>query len=445
MPDIDRAPAGEPGYAAFVAWDWGSQKHVLQLQPTDAGQPELSELDNTPEAVAVWGAQLEQRFGGRPIAVALEQKRGPVVNLLLQHAHLVLYPVPPSMLAAYRQTFVPSGAKDDPGDAALILDLLLRHRDRLRRLEPDTAETRLLQFLAEDRRRTVDEKTRQVLRLQDCLKQYFPQILQWFDKVDTPLVAALLDRWPDLQHLRKAHPGTLRRFFQEQHCRVEQRIQQRIDAIYAATPATSDSAVQEACGLKARGLCRLIGALREQIAALEQRRNELVAAHPDTPLFASFPGAGPATIPRLIAAFGTHRERYQTAYQVQCDSGIAPVYKGSGKSQYVVIRRACPKFLRQTFHEFAGQSIPKCAWAKAYYQQQRTVYKKDHHAAVRALAYKWIRILFRCWKDHTTYDDQRYTESLRRRGSLLGPTLAPATKLQWNTVPGLHRISENFS
>jgi hypothetical protein len=30
-------------------------------------------LDNTPEAVEVWAVNLQQRFGGRPIAVILEQ------------------------------------------------------------------------------------------------------------------------------------------------------------------------------------------------------------------------------------------------------------------------------------------------------------------------------------------------------------------------------------
>lgn len=448
MPDTLPTSSSEPAFAAFVALDWSSQKHVFLLQPADGGKPELGSLDNTPEAVALWSAELNQRFGGRPIAVAVEQKRGAVVNMLQKYAHLVLYPVPPAMLARYRQAFVPSGAKDDPGDTAFILDLLQRHRDSLRRLEPDDEPTRLLQFLVEQRRQLVDDKTREVLRLQDCLKQYFPQLLQWFD-VDTPLVAALLCRWGHLQQLQHAHPGTLRGFLQQQHCRGAERIQQHIDAIYAATPATHDAAVLEACTRKARTLCKLIGTLRDEIKDLEKRRDELVAAHPDAPLFASFPGAGPATIPRLIVAFGSRRERYATAYDVQCDSGIAPVYKGSGKTAFVSMRRACPKFVRQTFHEFAGQSIPRCAWAKAYYQHLCAPDKgrgaKDHHAAVRSLAYKWIRILFRCWKDRVPYDDQRYLNSLRRRGSLLGPTLAPVTKAKCTPGPGLKKISDILS
>ncbi len=101
------------------------------------------------------------------------------MNLLLPYAHLVLFPAPSSMSASYRKTFVPSGAKNDPGDASWILDLLLRHRDRLCRLDPDDANTRLLLTLVEHRRQLVDDKTRLMLRLQDCLKQYFPQLVKW--------------------------------------------------------------------------------------------------------------------------------------------------------------------------------------------------------------------------------------------------------------------------
>jgi transposase len=434
----------EPAWAAFVALDWASQKHAWILQPADGGPSERGFLDHTPEAVATWAADLERRFGGRPIAVALEQKRGSVVNLLLVYPHLVVFPVPASMSASYRKTFVPSGAKNDPGDAGWILDLLLRHRDRLHRLQPDDANTRLLLMLVEDRRQLVEDKTRLTLRLQDCLKQYFPQLLLWFDAVDTPLLADLLTRWPDLQHLQRCHDGTLRTFFRQHHCCNEDLNRQRIDAIRAAVPATHDAAVREAGSTKARHLTESIAKLREQIAHLERRRDELVAEHPDHTIFASFPGAGRATVPRLIAAFGTRRDRYQSAFEVACTSGIAPVHIASGKTDRVGMRRACQKFTRQTFQEFAGQTIPRCEWAKAYYQAH-CHRPAQHHAAVRALAFKWIRILFRCWKDRKPYDEQLYLTSVRRRRGQLGSALASVTCVEWKTVAGFSKLSEKNS
>jgi len=433
--------ASEPVWAAFAAIDWADQKNFWRLALAGSQEHEQGQLENTPEAVEAWAANLQQRFGGRPIAICLEQSRGALVYMLTKYPHLVLFPVHPTTAARYRETFCPSGAKDDPSDTASLLDLLLRHRERLRQLQPDTVETRLLHFLVEERRRTVDEKTRQSNRLTDCLKLYFPQILHWFDDVTSPLVGALLERWPSLDQLQRAHPGTLRKFFADHNCRSAECIQERIDAIYAAVPATNDAAVREAGAMTARALLALLTTLRSSITAFDRRIAELVAAHPDGALFASLPGAGPVLVPRLIVAFGTRRERYDSALQMQCYSGIAPVKEASGKTKWVHFRLACPKFLRQTFHEFAGHSIGLSEWARAYYQHLRDDEKKSHHAAVRALAYKWIRIIFRCWKDGKPYDESVYLQSLRRRGSLLGTTLAPATCVGWKPVAGFQKLS----
>jgi len=443
MSDASTAAPLEPEWAAFAAIDWADQKNFWRLLPAGSGRSEAGELENTPEAVEAWAAGLQQRFGGRPIAVILEQSRGALVYMLTKYPHLVLFPVHPTTAARYRETFAPSGAKSDPGDTDSLLDLLLRHRERLRPLQPDTVETRLLHFLVEERRQTVDDKTRQGHRLTDCLKLYFPQILRWFDDVTSPVVGALLERWPNLEGLQRAHPGTLRKFFQQHNCRSAEKTEERIAAIYQATPATQDPAVLEACALIASGLVAELATLRTSVAAFDKRIAELVAAHPDTAIFGSLPGAGAVLVPRLIVAFGTCRDRYQDAHEMQCYSGIAPVTQASGDSEWVHFRFACPKFLRQTFHEFAGCSIAQSEWAKAYYDHQRNDQNKEHHAAIRSLAFKWIRIIFRCWKDGKPYDEEIYMQSLRRRGSLLVDALGPATGAGWKSVAGFQKLSAN--
>jgi hypothetical protein len=100
---------------------------------------------------------------------------------------LVLYPVHPTSLANYRKSFQPSGAKGDPSDARLVLDMLVHHRDRLRRLSADTVETWTLQLLVEQRRKLVNDRTRYTNRLTSQLKLYFPQILKWFRRHPFPL------------------------------------------------------------------------------------------------------------------------------------------------------------------------------------------------------------------------------------------------------------------
>ena len=188
----------EPQFAAFVGIDWGDEKHVWCLQAAGSQKRESGELAHTPEAVEAWVGQLCQRFGNGPIAVAVEQSRGALVFMLSKYEPLHLFPVPPTMSASMRKALYPSGSKDDPRDADLLLDLLLLHRDKLRRLSPDTEATRRIQNLVEERRKLVDEKTAQTNRLTGDLKIHFPQLLDWFERLDTELVCTLLERWPPL-------------------------------------------------------------------------------------------------------------------------------------------------------------------------------------------------------------------------------------------------------
>ena len=171
-------------------------------------------------------------------------------------------------------------------------------------------------------------------------------------------------------------------------------------------------------------IAQLIRILVQGIAELDRKIEEEAAGHPDFFIFDSLPGAGPVLAPRLLSAFGSQRARYGSAQEMQAYSGIAPVIERSGKKKWVHFRWAAPKFLRQSFHEWAGRSITQSQWARVYYEQQRRR-GKGHHAAVRALAFKWIRIAFRCWKNRVAYDESMYLATLARRASLQsGSTIA---------------------
>jgi len=405
-------------FAALVGIDWADQKHAWSLQAADTSERENGEVEHTPEAIEAWVGQLCRRFDNRPIAVAVEQVKGALVFMLSKYGSLHLFPVPPTMSAKMREALYPSGSKDDPRDADLLLELLLQHRDKLRRLSPDSEATRRVQNLVDERRNLVDEKTAQINRLTHPLKIYFPQMLEWFEQLDTELVCALLERWPTLEELQKVPPERLRTFFHKQRCRYPELIERRLVGIRQAIPAIRDRAVIEAKSAVVKVSAQVIRSLVRGIADLDSKIEEAAAAHPDFFIFESLPGAGAVLAPRLLAAFGSQRARYASAEEVQTYSGIAPVMKRSGKKKWVHFRWACPKFVRQSFHEWAGHSIAHSQWARSYYQQQRER-GKGHHAAVRGLAFKWIRIVFRCWKDRAAYDESRYLMTLAKRNSPL--------------------------
>jgi transposase len=404
--------------AALVGIDWADAEHAVCLAEVGSATVEHFTLLQTPEAIDEWATALRARFGGRPVALCIEQSKGALLYALMKYDFFLIFPINPKQLARYRDAITPSGAKDDPDDARLLLDFLRLYPDRLRLGKPDDATTRLIGILAEDRRHAVQARTRLTNRLRARLKQYFPQALDLVGELDSRLAGDFLKRWPTLEALQQAKPQTIRKFYFGHNSRNTERIARRLELIAQAKPLTSDTAVIESAAMQVQLLAGQLLELIEPIAAYDRRIAELVAAHADGPLFRSFPGAGDALAPRLLAAFGSDRDRHDGARELQDYSGIAPVTKRSGKTKLVQRRLGCPKFLRQTFHEFAEHSRKFSAWAKAYYDLQVGRGKK-HHAAVRALAFKWIRVLYRCWKTRTPYDEAQYIESLRARKSPL--------------------------
>ena len=368
MPESELGEDMEKEFAALVAIDWADQKHAWALEIPGSSKRESGLIDHTPEAVEDWATELRQRFGGQPVAAALEQSRGALVFMLTKYEHLVIFPVHSTALANYRKSFRPSGAKDDAGDAALLLDILTLHRDKLRQLNPDTAETRTLQFLVEERRKLVQEKTRCSNRLTSHLKMYFPQVFLWFEEIGSNIVAEFLERWPTLEALKRAKPASVKQFFIDHHSRSPERIAERLEQIRQAVPATTDAAVIVSSSTAVVTWVRFLKQILASIAHYDRKIDEVARAHPDYAIMKSFPGAGPALTPRLIAAMGSRRERYQSAQEIQRYSGIAPVIASSGRQQWIHWRWSCPKFLRQTFHEWALHSIASSDWAREYYR-----------------------------------------------------------------------------
>jgi transposase len=412
----DVAPPAAEDFAAWVAIDWADQKHVWALQKAGSSSRPQGELEASPEAVDAWVSELLLQFPGQRIAVALEQKRGALLCLLSKYEALVLFPVHPAMVSRMRAALYPSKGKDDPKDADLLLDILLYHRKHLRRLDADTMETRKLQLLVEDRRLLVDQGTAYSNQLRAKLKLYYPQALRWLPDLRAPLAGEFLKRWPTLPLLQRARRETVAQFWHQHNCRSQELIRQRLDEIPRAVVATTDAAIVDSSAAMVRALVDLLDALRSHIAKLDQEIAATAAVHPELPIFTSLPGAGPVMMPRLIAAMGTQRQRFTCARELSAASGIAPVRQASGQSEWIHFRWACPKFLRQSFQEWAAHSIAQSTWAAAYYREQINR-GKGRQAAIRSLAFKWQRILFRCWQDRQPYDEQKYLAVLRQKGS----------------------------
>jgi len=414
MNEPTSTPCPSTDFAAFVGLDWADEKHALSLCPAGSSTLERTILEQTPEALADWANCLRNRFPNGKIAVALELARGAVLAGLSQYDHIVPFPINPKSLARFREALYPSRSKDDPVDADLLLELLLKHRTHLRPWQPDTVETRRLMLSNEQRRNFVDHRTCQTNQLRSHLKAIFPQAFKLVgEDLGSRLATDFLKKWPTLQALQKAKPATLRKFYYGHNCRSEALIVERLRVIKNAVALTTDLALLTTHSLAIQTLVAQLAALRPFLEQYDKQIAEVFAAHPDAFIFDSLPGAGPVLAPRLLTSLGTDRSRFSDAQAVSCYTGIAPVTEKSGKTQFWVhIRWSCPKFTRQSWHEFANSSIKFSTWAADCYRQYRQ--KMDHHEAIRKLAFKWQRIIWRMWQERTPYEETRYMAALEK-------------------------------
>jgi transposase len=410
-------------YQATVGIDWADQKHDVFVRFAN-GHSYRRKIDSRPEAIQEWLLELRSACAEGKIAIALEQRRGALFYHLCTHLNWIdLYPINPHSLASFRLTFFSSRAKDDPIDSQLLEELVRTHSDRLRPYQPESTTERKLDQYCRHRRSLLGLATKTELKLISTLKQYFPLAVNLFAAVGlkSDIALSFLSRWPTLNELQRAKAHTLRSFFYAHHSRSRSRIEKRLQQIGQAHKVTDDLALIEPLVLTTKCLVDQLRQFNKAIKEFDHKIKELFKSHPDHFLFENFPGAGEQLAPRLLSLFGSDRARWNDATDLQKYSGIAPVIERSGKSVWVHRRLSRPKFICQTFHEFAQQSVQHSSWANQFYQRQRDS-GKSHHSAIRALAFKWIRIICACWKANKPYDEAFYLKALAGKNTPLSST-----------------------
>ncbi len=397
----------------WIGFDWGARQHAFAWQDR-SGQKASGTLAHSPESLHQWLQELGRKY--RSGFLAIEGTPALVMPALTQYPWLTIYPINPVTSERFRKAFTPSGATDDLPAAQDLLDLVRAHADRLRPWQGLDGPTQKLLQLAQARRDMVDRRTQLVLQLDSVLKSFYPQALALVGELNSVLAVEFLRRWPDLLSLKAAKPATLKRFYYQHQVRSAALVEKRLALIREAVALTSDELCVRVGVLQVQQLVDQLAVFHKHIPLLDKAIRQAFAEHPDAHLFRDLPGAGAQMAPRLCAAFGADRERYPTAQSLQKYAGVAPVVEKSGQQKWVHWRWNAPRFLRQTLVEWAGLSIRWSVWAKRYYEAMAQKGKK-HAVIIRALAFKWLRILWKCWQTRTPYDEARYLAALARRRS----------------------------
>ena len=413
----------------WVGLDWGDARHAVCVLDDSGKEVESFEAPHTAAGLEELVARL--RRCGEIAGVAVETTRHLVVHKLLQEGFAV-YPINPKLSKCWRDGESVNAPKDDPRDAFVLAEGLRQRHERLRALKPDEPLLRELRLLCADECRLIQDRTALVNRLKATLKEYYPEALEWFDDWTKPTAWDFVLALPDAVALAAAGRKKLYGFLKSHRIGLHPIWQERVEGRAKTTPWPSDPPTVAAKSFLAISLAKGLRTLQASLDEYRERIEKLYGDQPDSGIFSSLPGAGPKLAPRLLAQFGTDRQRFDSSADLELLSGTVPVLNQSGKSRRVHMRHACRKDFRTTLHYFAFLSIERSAWARAFYDQARRK-GQSFALALRNLARKWLRILYRMWQERRPYDEGRYLAALIRHRS---PIVQEIQNLQPLTTGG---------
>jgi transposase len=361
-------------------------------------------------------AEFRQNIQKYPaLGMAIETSQGAVVEQLLSSG-VTVYPVHPKAAKEYRKRQAPSGTKDDELDSWSLADALRMDGRQWRSLSPQDPMIEELRLLCRDEEELIEQRTALVNQLQAALQEYYPAALEAFEDWTVPYTWEFIACFPTPQQLAGATAHRRGVFLHTHKLWRPGTADKRLEIFARADQFCGGEAVTRAKSRLALSLVKLLQAVQKQLDEYRVAIEQLFAEHPDHDVFGSLPGVGQKLGPRLLGSIGADRGQYPDVEGLQCVAGSAPVSFKSGQMRRVKIRWHCDRFLRHTVHLWANCSLKTCAWAAVYYKAKREA-GKSHACALRCLAQRWLKILWKMWQTHTPYDAEFHARNQQRHGS----------------------------
>jgi len=386
--------------------DWASERHAVCVLDDAGTTVSAFEIAHTADGFDQLVARLRRNGDPAGLPVAIERPDGRLVDRLLEAGHPVV-PVQAGAIKAWRDAEVVSGAKSDPGDAAVIAEYLRLRRHRLRTLQPFSAETRALRAVVRTRDDLVAQRVAATNQLAACLDAFWPGAKQVFADLASPIALDFLTRYPTPESAARLGEARMRAFCTKHGYCGRRPAGTLLARLRTAPPGLVDTLEVEA---RRDAVLALVGVLRALNAAIKDLDRSVVAhlgEHPDGEIFTSLPRSGRISAAQVLAEWGDCRDAYDGPEAVAALAGIVPVTKASGKHHAVSFRWACNKRFRAAITLWADNSRHASPWAAKVYADA-VARGCDHPHAVRVLARAWIRVIWRCWIDHTPYDPAKH-------------------------------------
>lgn len=391
----------------FLGIDWATEKHDLCLLDETGAIVQQMKIEQSNAGFQHF-EELVKRYGAVNIRFNIERSDGLLVDWMVTQGWTIY--VTPSVVVAHRR---PRRSKSDPSDAYLLAHLLRLNDPDCRLLTRSSATVLHVRELARALDTTVADQRRLANRLSYLLYQYFPAANHLFAHVESLICLAFLEVYPTPEQARALTRHQLQRFLK----RHNYPFMQRLEGIYARLQAPMPTAtVSEGYVAQVKILIPMLRQLYHSRSYLERELPKVFMTHPEAAWWKGFPGCnGPLTPARLLAWIGDERRRFPSAETLQAIAGTAPVTRRSGKALHVEFRRACSHPLRKALDDFARQSVRHSAWARDYLAEQM---QRGHSKAraYRALANRWLKIIWTLWQRGEQYDEARHLANRTHQG-----------------------------
>jgi transposase len=394
--ELDRAAPPVAG----LDWSWG--QHAVCVLGIDGKVLERFETAHDAAGLRDLLRRLARHGVG---AVGIERGEGLVVEALLG-AGLQVFVISPRQVRALRLRYGTAGNKDDRFDAYVLADVLRTDLGRLAPLVPDTAPTQALRALVRARKDLIKHRIALHNQLLAHLLASFPAAVGLFAALDSPISLRFLARFPGPSKAAWLSERRMSAWLTGVGYCGRKTPGELIEHINRA-PAGTTGPAEHAMTVITEQLVGALRELRTRIEVLDAQIAESLALHPDSQTFTSLPRAGVNRAALLLAEIGDCRSRFPDDISLAAAAGVAPSTRASGKRHHVAFRHSCDKKLREALIDFAADSRQDSPWARDIYDRARARGKRHPHA-VRILARAWLRVIWRCWHDHTTYQPERH-------------------------------------
>jgi transposase len=385
----------------YAGIDWSREFHVLCVLDANGSKLVEESFDHTRSGLEALVAKLKEVQGDGRLRVAIELKRGTVVELLHREG-ITVVPVHPNHMDSARGCFGAAGNKNDWKDAQILAEVVRTSAHRLGELALDSEETRRLKCLDDYRQEVLNDRLRARQRLEATLCEVFPAAIGLFNDLDSLISLAFLKAYPTAQAAEQLTVAKAKAFFRRQRYSGCMSPEELITKIKAGAPGI---AVTSANGFVIRAKAEQVGQLGEKLREVEKEIESVVSTHSLHATYASLPGTATTTVASLIGNLAD-LAAYTSPEALQTAAGLVPVVRQSGKSSWTLFRHACKKDLRRVLTSFADLSRRRDPWAAKIYDDARARNKKHQHA-LRILARAWTLVIFRMVKDRATYDPTR--------------------------------------